>query len=259
MKEIYTRPWGRPTDCCDNTCSPSMSSPIKYIPVARGTSVTFNFNLKRYSFTYDDIKQLTFTLKKNQDIIYCNLFTQDGRLDPAFAFNQDENIIEFTLNKDQTASFEAGDIFTVESIVELKNGKTYLDKQPSIKVIDSIFGDLIDAWNGGSISGHIRGNYWYSGDGYDDTTIKADIEARKDTEKIYPLSGDLYLCTLDDNQHKGVVCKLGTDGIWRQVVSLKGAAGGADGDSIVGAGFDENGQMYLEVGKASNTDNTKDK
>lgn len=239
MKEIYTCPWGNPSckpDCCDRP-----SSFVKYIPVARGTSVTLTFNLKQYPFTYDDIKQLTFTLKRDRDLVYYNLF-KDNQLQPSFSYNQEKNAIEFTLTKEETVNYAENDIIEVEAVCELLNGQTYLNKQPKLKIISSTYGDLLDVWNGEGISGHLRGNYWYEGQATDSESITEDLANRK--LKEYPLSGDLYLSTAKDTA--GKIFKLGIDGIWKEVLTVKGKDG-LDGDKIIGAGFDENGQMYLNI------------
>lgn len=241
MQEIYTRPFGNPCDeqnldrngCCREPW------PIRpnFIPVARGSSITLHYDLNKAALKFEEIYQITFTFKRDKSVVYYPMYNQAGVMDiNKYNFDKEKNIINFTLSKNETVNYSEGDCLEVETAIDTTTGKTILEKQPSIKITASTYGDILEVINGENVNSHLRGSYWYTGKGIDDASIKADLAAREGREKVYPLSGDLYLCT--EAKNTGRIFQLGNDGVWTEKAYIQGGASDHAGvDQIISGGF----------------------
>lgn len=130
--------------------------------VTRGTSATFPLNLLGRTYEFEQLKQVSFVFKQNNDFCIFNLYNEDGSLNTKFVHNIQKlpenhklvDILYLNLDEKDTSWFESTkdkDFVEFEIVIkfaQLANHDeslvhTFIETQSPVAVSDSIYGHIL--------------------------------------------------------------------------------------------------------------------
>ena len=125
-----------------------------------GTEPSFVFDLSHKFYTLDDVSQVTFMFKQDDKIYYFNAFERAGtaqRLDTKYFTHRKLGNTEYLtlqFSVADTNKFEITELYkeliNYEVAVTFKTGKTVVEEQGHIFVLDSVYNELQNALKEGN-------------------------------------------------------------------------------------------------------------
>ena len=130
--------------------------------VTRGASTTFQLNLLNRTFEFEQLKQVTFAFKQDDECVHYNLYDENGVQNPKFVhqvqkINETFKVVDMlflNLDENDTLWFDKtsnANFVEFEIVIKISgiNGNdpnsihTFIETQPLVAVNDSIYGQIL--------------------------------------------------------------------------------------------------------------------